>query len=146
MGSVIEIQDLEHLESVVDKSGSCLVVVFCYTRSCGACKALLAEFQALCEEVQWTVEVAASARLISTKSAVACTRSIESTGFLCKYHHTFASMGLLLDLHVHGLQQCLQAMSMASTTLNSDSKAVCPPAAGQGPAGASRVRSAQPVE
>jgi hypothetical protein len=53
MGSVIEIQDLEHLESVVDKSGSCLVVLFCYTRSCGVCKGLLAEFQALCEEVQW---------------------------------------------------------------------------------------------
>lgn len=34
----------------MDKAGSQLVVIFLYTRSCGACKQLLADFQALCEE------------------------------------------------------------------------------------------------
>lgn len=49
---VIEVQDLEHLESLIDKAGSSLVVVCFYTRSCGACKALLKEFLALCEEAK----------------------------------------------------------------------------------------------
>lgn len=51
-GKVVEVQDLEHLESLVDKAGSSLVVVCFYTRSCGACKALLQEFQHLCEEAK----------------------------------------------------------------------------------------------
>jgi len=50
-GKVVEVQDLEHLEALMEHAGSCLVVLFCYTRSCGACKALLTEFEALCEEV-----------------------------------------------------------------------------------------------
>lgn len=50
-GKVMEIQDLQHLESVVDKAGSSLLVVFFYTRSCGVCKELLRDFTQLCEEV-----------------------------------------------------------------------------------------------
>lgn len=50
-GKVMDIQDLQHLESVVDKAGSSLLVVFFYTRSCGVCKELLRDFQQLCEEV-----------------------------------------------------------------------------------------------
>ena len=48
---MLEIRDLEHLESVVDKAGSSLLVVFFYTRSCGVCKELLKDFVQLCEEV-----------------------------------------------------------------------------------------------
>jgi thiol-disulfide isomerase/thioredoxin len=51
-GKVVELQDLQHLEGLVDKAGSSLLVVFLYTRSCGVCKALLQDFQALCEEVR----------------------------------------------------------------------------------------------
>eukprot|EP00878_Enallax_costatus_P008729 GHUV01009123.1.p1 GENE.GHUV01009123.1~~GHUV01009123.1.p1 ORF type:complete len:237 (+),score=33.82 GHUV01009123.1:202-912(+) len=51
-GKVVEIKDLEHLDSLVDKAGNSLVVVCFYTRSCGACKALLQEFQHLCEEAK----------------------------------------------------------------------------------------------
>jgi len=50
-GKVMDIQDLQHLESVVDKAGSSLLVVFFYTRSCGVCKELLRDFTQLCEEV-----------------------------------------------------------------------------------------------
>jgi Zn-dependent alcohol dehydrogenase len=50
-GKVLEVQDLQHLESVVDKAGSSLLVVFFYTRSCGVCKELLRDFTQLCEEV-----------------------------------------------------------------------------------------------
>jgi hypothetical protein len=51
-GKVMEIQDLQHLESIVDKAGSSLLVVFFYTRSCGVCKELLRDFTSLCEEVR----------------------------------------------------------------------------------------------
>lgn len=44
-GKVTEVQDLQHLEALVDKAGSSLVVVFFYTRSCGVCKALLQDYQ-----------------------------------------------------------------------------------------------------
>jgi hypothetical protein len=46
------VADLQHLESLVDKAGSSLVVVFFYTRSCGVCKELLKDFAQLCEEVR----------------------------------------------------------------------------------------------
>jgi hypothetical protein len=49
---VVEVQDLEHLESLLDKAGSSLVVVAFYTRSCGVCKELLKEFQAMCDEAK----------------------------------------------------------------------------------------------
>jgi Zn-dependent alcohol dehydrogenase len=49
---VVEIQDLEHLESLLDKAGSSLVVVAFYTRSCGVCKELLKEFQSMCDEAK----------------------------------------------------------------------------------------------
>ncbi|WIA41159.1 hypothetical protein OEZ86_004778 [Tetradesmus obliquus] len=52
LGKVVEIQDLEHLESLLDKAGSSLVVVAFYTRSCGVCKELLKEFQSMCEEAK----------------------------------------------------------------------------------------------
>lgn len=55
-GKVMEIQDLQHLESVVDKAGSSLVVVFFYTRSCGVCKELLRDFEQLCQEVRSLTE------------------------------------------------------------------------------------------
>ncbi|MQK85089.1 hypothetical protein EI035_23905, partial [Escherichia coli] len=42
----------EHLESLLDKAGSSLVVVAFYTRSCGVCKELLKEFQSMCEEAK----------------------------------------------------------------------------------------------
>lgn len=51
-GKVMDIQDLQHLESVVDKAGSSLLVVFFYTRSCGVCKELLRDFTQLCEEAK----------------------------------------------------------------------------------------------
>lgn len=51
-GTVVEVQDLEHLESLLEKAGSSLVVVCFYTRSCGACKALLQEFEHLCQEAR----------------------------------------------------------------------------------------------
>lgn len=51
-GRVLEVADLEHLEHMLDSAGSSLVVVALYTRSCGACKALLAEFAELCAEVR----------------------------------------------------------------------------------------------
>lgn len=51
-GKVMEIQDLQHLESVVDKAGSSLLCVFFYTRSCGVCKELLRDFTSLCEEAK----------------------------------------------------------------------------------------------
>jgi thiol-disulfide isomerase/thioredoxin len=51
-GKVLEVQDLQHLESVVDKAGSSLLVVFFHTRSCGVCKELLKDFKQLCEEVR----------------------------------------------------------------------------------------------
>jgi thiol-disulfide isomerase/thioredoxin len=51
-GKVLEIQDLQHLESVVEKAGSSLLVVFFYTRSCGVCKELLRDFQQLCDEAK----------------------------------------------------------------------------------------------
>ncbi|KAF8062681.1 thioredoxin-like 4 [Scenedesmus sp. PABB004] len=52
LGQVVEVEDLEHLEALLERSGSSLVVVAFYTRSCGACKALLAEFAALAEEAK----------------------------------------------------------------------------------------------
>uniref|UniRef100_A0A383VNP6 Thioredoxin domain-containing protein n=1 Tax=Tetradesmus obliquus TaxID=3088 RepID=A0A383VNP6_TETOB len=52
LGKVVEVQDLEHLESLLDKAGSSLVVVAFYTRSCGVCKELLKEFQSMCEEAK----------------------------------------------------------------------------------------------
>ncbi|GBF91936.1 thioredoxin-like, chloroplastic [Raphidocelis subcapitata] len=49
-GTVVEIRDLEHLESALDKAGSRLLVVCLYTSSCGACKAALKRLDALCAE------------------------------------------------------------------------------------------------
>lgn len=51
-GKVLEISDLQHLDAVVEKAGSSLLVVFFYTRSCGVCKELMKDFKQLCEEVR----------------------------------------------------------------------------------------------
>jgi hypothetical protein len=47
----IEVQDLEQLDKLMEWAGNSLVVVCFFTRSCGACKGLLACFDQLCKEV-----------------------------------------------------------------------------------------------
>ncbi|KAI8476610.1 MAG: thioredoxin-like protein [Monoraphidium minutum] len=49
-GEVTEVRDLEHLEALLDKCGSELLVVCLYTKSCGACKLALKRLDALCAE------------------------------------------------------------------------------------------------
>jgi thiol-disulfide isomerase/thioredoxin len=80
-GKVLEIQDLQHLESVVEKAGSSLLVVFFYTRSCGVCKELLRDFQQLCDEVRLQ----------------ACLHNSLTTAAWCFVKHRSVSMLLLLN-------------------------------------------------
>jgi hypothetical protein len=46
-----QIQDLEHLEAVLERAGSQLLVLCLYSRSCGACKMALQRLEGLCAEV-----------------------------------------------------------------------------------------------
>ncbi|KAK9807057.1 hypothetical protein WJX72_012249 [[Myrmecia] bisecta] len=46
----MEVRSLPHLEKLVEKAGSAVVVISFYTRSCGGCKDMLKHYRQLCME------------------------------------------------------------------------------------------------
>lgn len=48
----MEIRDLEHLESSLEKCGSQLLVLCLYSNSCGTCKLAIKRLESLCAEAQ----------------------------------------------------------------------------------------------
>lgn len=49
-GSVVEVQDLVHLEHILEAASGQLVVLTVYSRSCGICKDVLLELESVCRE------------------------------------------------------------------------------------------------
>ncbi|KAL4451444.1 hypothetical protein ABPG77_009516 [Micractinium sp. CCAP 211/92] len=49
-GRVLEVQSLQHLERILEAASGQLVVLTVYSRSCGICKAVLRELEAVCAE------------------------------------------------------------------------------------------------
>ncbi|KAL4420616.1 hypothetical protein ABPG75_010272 [Micractinium tetrahymenae] len=49
-GGVLEVQSLPHLERILEAASGQLVVLTVYSRSCGICKAVLRELEAVCRE------------------------------------------------------------------------------------------------
>eukprot|EP00887_Chlorella_sp_A99_P007167 scaffold2.g7167.t1 len=62
---VVGVADGAHLEALLAAAGSCLVVLMFYSRSCGLCKAVEADLQALLAESRST-----RARLVALKHDV----------------------------------------------------------------------------
>ncbi|GMH35496.1 hypothetical protein BSKO_03364 [Bryopsis sp. KO-2023] len=48
--SVVEVKSLNQHDTVLDKAGNSLVVVFFYSRACGSCKEVLKSYEALSQE------------------------------------------------------------------------------------------------
>mmetsp|Transcript_40696 Transcript_40696/g.90476 ORF Transcript_40696/g.90476 Transcript_40696/m.90476 type:complete len:230 (+) Transcript_40696:145-834(+) len=51
-GHVLEVESLAHLETLLEKAGSCLVIVFFYSKTCGVCKQARERFEQLCVEAK----------------------------------------------------------------------------------------------
>jgi hypothetical protein len=46
----IAVEDLEHLEAVLEKSGTCMAIMFFYSRTCGVCKDALKQYESMCKD------------------------------------------------------------------------------------------------
>lgn len=51
-GTVLEVRDLRQLDLLLERAGNSVVVVFFYSKSCGACKQILSKFSRLCIQSQ----------------------------------------------------------------------------------------------
>lgn len=80
-GVVTEIQDIQHLEQLLERSGSSLVVIYFYSRSCGACKQALRCFEELCKEVGAYHALGSGPRLIHANPWLQSGRSLT---WVCK--------------------------------------------------------------
>ncbi|CAG9465792.1 unnamed protein product [Pedinophyceae sp. YPF-701] len=49
LGCVMEVQDLPHLEGILEAAGSRPILMFMYTRSCGKCKEILRSLEGTCK-------------------------------------------------------------------------------------------------
>lgn len=49
-GTVLEVRNLRQLELLLEKAGNSVVVIFFYSKSCGACKQILCKYSRLCTE------------------------------------------------------------------------------------------------
>ncbi|KAF5837728.1 hypothetical protein DUNSADRAFT_3983 [Dunaliella salina] len=86
VGQVIEVEDLDHLETLSSAAGSRLCVLFLHSKACGTCKSVAKEFEDMCK--QQAAEGAQHSPIVFLKHDVYDEYDFPST--LARFHHVKA--------------------------------------------------------
>uniref|UniRef100_A0A7S3VTF6 Thioredoxin domain-containing protein n=1 Tax=Dunaliella tertiolecta TaxID=3047 RepID=A0A7S3VTF6_DUNTE len=86
IGHVIEVEDLDHLETISNAAGSRLCVLFLHSKACGTCKSVAKEFEEMCK--QQAAEGAQHSPIVFLKHDVFDEYDFPST--LARFHHVKA--------------------------------------------------------